>query len=258
MSLLNNFGLALQHYKDAISLIQREKLGGLFLLSCLLYLTITLLSAYLMWLGLDQSLNYFLTLSFVTTVTQWFENIPIVLKLIKIGLYLSLFFVFISVYKYLFLALASPLYAYISERTAEIINQTTYKFNFGQFLHDVIRGIRISFRNFVVQFFLTLLLLILSFIPIVGWLFGLIIVVLDCYYYGFSMLDYNFERHKLSIQTSRKLIRSNKGITIGNGLIMYLSLLIPILGIIFIAPLSAIAATISFYKNPAFSTAAKQ
>lgn len=258
MSLLNNFGLALQHYKDAITLIQKEKLGGLFLLSCLLYLTITLLSAYLMWLGLDKSLDYFLTLPFVTTITQWFQNIPIVLKLIKIGLYLSLFFVFISVYKYLFLALASPLYAYISERTAEIINQTTYKFNFGQFLHDVIRGIRISLRNFIVQLFLTFLLLLLTFIPIVGWIFGLIIVVLDCYYYGFSMLDYNCERHKLSIQTSRKLIRSNKGIAIGNGLIMYISLLIPILGIIFIAPLSAIAATISFYKNPAFSTAAKQ
>jgi CysZ protein len=258
MSLLNNFGQALQHYKDAISLIQKEKLGGLFLLSCLLYLTITLISAYLMWLGLDQCLDYFLTLPFITTVTQWFENIPILLKLIKIGLYLSFFFVFISVYKYLFLALASPLYAYISERTAEIINQTTYKFNIGQFIHDVLRGIRISLRNFVVQIFLTSILLLLSFIPIVGWIFGLIIVVLDCYYYGFSMLDYNCERHKMSIQTSRKLIKSNKGIAIGNGLIMYLSLLIPILGIIFIAPLSAIAATISFYKNPAFASAAKQ
>jgi CysZ protein len=65
------------------------------------------------------------------------------------------------------------------------------------------------------------------------------------------MLDYNCERNKMDVKQSSQLINSQKGLAIGNGLVMYLSLLIPFIGVMFIAPLSAVAASIAFYKkNP--------
>ena len=98
------------------------------------------------------------------------------------------------------------------------------------------------------QLFFTLLLFLLSMIPVVGILFTLLILCLDCYYYGFSMLDYNCERHQMSVRESRNFIFAHKGAALGNGFILYLSLLIPFIGVIFVAPLSVIASTLHFYK----------
>ncbi len=144
--------------------------------------------------------------------------------------------------------IASPLYAYISEKTAEYNQGTQMKFSFGQFLLDIKRGVYISGINALRQLLFTIFLFLLSLIPLVGFLFTLLILCLDCYYYGFSMLDYNCERHQMNVKVSRTFIYAHKGAALGNGFIMYLSLLIPFVGVIFVAPLSVIASTLHFYK----------
>lgn len=247
-----NFMLELKQgiasYGEAYTLIRTHKLGGLLFVSCLLYLIIIGISAWLIWLGIDSAMDSIMNWSWVKRFTNWTSDYPWILTLTKIGIYLSSFFLFVSLYKYLFLALASPLYAYISERTAEVMHNTTYPFVLSQFLSDVVRGIIISVKNFFNQLFITLVFFILSFIPVLGWFFSLGIILTDCYYYGFSMLDYNCERDKMSVRESRNFIKKHRGLAIGNGLIMYLSFMIPIVGVMFIAPLSAIAASISYAK----------
>lgn len=251
MSLLSDFMISIRSYSEAISLIRAHKMGRIFFFSCFLYLFLIIISSSIMWYGLDYFIESLLSLSYIKSLSQWLSRYPWLLTITKIALYLSSIFYFISIFKYLFLAIASPLYAYLSEKTSEAVNNTSYPLNVAQLIKDIGRGVIISLKNMAKQFFLTMLLFILSFIPIVGLVSSFLIIILDCYYYGFSMLDYNCERNKMDVKQSSQLISSQKGLAIGNGLVMYLSLLIPFIGVMFIAPLSAVAASIAFYKkNP--------
>lgn len=190
-----------------------------------------------------------MNLSWVKGWHSLFEDAPWIITTFKVGINIATFFLFISFYKFVFLAVASPLYAYISEKAAEKHRGVTHPFVIGQFIKDIIRGIRISMRNLFKQLFLTFLLFILSFIPVIGLLFSFFILVLDAYYYGFAMLDYSCERDKKTVRQSIKWIKAHRGLALGNGLIFYGSMvLLPIIGVIFIAPLSAIAAMISYFE----------
>jgi CysZ protein len=247
MRILSEITRALSAYGQALTLIRQRGLARKVMLSALLYLVLVGMCSVLLWKGTGQLSTYILEWPLLDRL-RGITDAAWVQTLMRWAIFLSSFFLFVSVYKYLFLALASPLFAWLSESAAEALQGRTYPFSLGQFLHDAGRGILISLRNFLAQLSLTILLFILSLIPAVGWIFSLCILLLDCYYYGFSMMDYNCERHRMSMRTARGYIRKHAGLAIGNGLVMYFSLAIPFLGAAIIAPLSAVAAAITFYR----------
>lgn len=254
MQIITHLSTAVGSYSEAWTVIRQHRMGKLILYACLSYLVLILLSAWAIWLGLDTGIDILLQWESIGRISNWLKGYPWLLTLSKIGLYLSSFFVFLSLYKYLFLAIASPLYAYLSERTAEAISGKVYPFQLGPFLHDIGRGILISMQNMLRQLLLNSFFYILSFLPVIGWIFGLLVLVNDCYYYGFSMLDYNCERERMNVGDARRFIRAHRGLAIGNGLVIYLSMMIPLIGIMVAAPLSAVAGTIAFYRHSSYSS----
>ena len=110
------------------------------------------------------------------------------------------------------------------------------------------RGIRIAVRNLFWQTIYLITLLILSFIPLVGWIAPLVALMVECYYFGFSMLDYSSERNKLSYHQSITFIARHKGLAIGNGIVYYLMHLVPVIGWLFAPSYAVIAATLSIMK----------
>jgi CysZ protein len=165
----------------------------------------------------------------------------VILQLVLILFYFSLF-------KYLFLIIGSPLFAYLSEKTEAIMENKDYPFNLGQFLKDTWRGIKLAIRNAVWQTVYTISILILSFIPVFGWFTPLFALIIECYYLGFSMLDYSCERSKLTASQSIVFIGKHKGLAIGNGIVFYLMHAVLFVGWIFAPSYAVIAATISMYK----------
>lgn len=192
--------------------------------------------------------EYLLHTSWVANLSTKYKAIQWLSKAILWAINLVSFFVYFSIFKYFLLTLASPLYAYISEQTASILTGKTYTFNTIQLAKDILRGIRLSMRNIFKQSLWSLLIILLSFVPIVGLISALLFILLDAYYYGFAMLDYNLERQRLSPKESIAFVSTNKGLAIGNGLVFYVLFLIPVIGIVIGAPLSAMAATISLHE----------
>jgi len=137
----------------------------------------------------------------------------------------------------------------MSEKTESIIEGKESPFNFSQLMKDMVRGIRLALRNCLWQTVYTVSLLILSFVPIVGWITPVISGLVECYYYGFSMLDYSCERHKLSPTESIAFIGKRRGLAMGNGLVFYLMHFIPFLGWILAPSYAVVAATISLYHQ---------
>ena len=113
---------------------------------------------------------------------------------------------------------------------------------------DSLRGIQIAFRNFLWQTVYLLAIFLLSFIPLIGWIAPLAALLVECYYFGFSMLDYNSERNKLSVPESIRLISNHKGLAVGNGIVFYLLHLVPVIGWLFAPSYAVVAATLSIFK----------
>ena len=147
-------------------------------------------------------------------------------------------------FKYLFLIIGSPLFAYLSEKTEAIIEGKDYPFNFKQLMKDAWRGVKLALRNTVWQTVYMVALIFLSLFPLAGWIAPIIAVLVECYFYGFSMLDYGLARNDFSIQKSIFYSGKHKGLSIGNGIVFYLMHVV----IIFAPAFAIIASTLSVIK----------
>ena len=65
--------------------------------------------------------------------------------------YVFFWYVLSRYMKYVVLILLSPLFAYLSERTEEILTGKTYPFEFKQLVKDSIRGAGIATRNLLIE-----------------------------------------------------------------------------------------------------------
>ncbi len=164
-------------------------------------------------------------------------------------LWLIMMLLYFSLFKFLFLIIGSPVFAFLSEKTASIIEGKDFPFSFTQLGKDILRGIKLALRNSVWQTVYVLSILLLSLIPLIGWLTPILAVLVECYYYGFSMLDYGMERQKKTPAESIFYIGNHKGLAIGNGFIFYLMHMLPIIGWILAPSYAVVAATLSTYPN---------
>lgn len=149
------------------------------------------------------------------------------------------------------LVLMSPVLAYLSEKTETIVKGVEYPFKLDLFIKDVVRGVVIATRNTIIQVLLVIMLMSFSLIPVVGWVSPFFMFLVGAYFYGFSFLDYTCERNRLTMKESIRFMRQNKGLTIGNGAIFSIVVIIPWVGSFlsgFVAVVSVVAATLSVYE----------
>jgi CysZ protein len=227
--------------------IVKHKLWKWILIPGLIYTILFLGGMFLFWTSSNQAIEFILTR---TGVKGWLDKMQdgwisflfivgqVILRLVLLLFYFSLF-------KYLFLIVGSPLFAYLSEKTESIMEGKEFPFSFKQLLKDIVRAVKIALRNLLWQTVYVVSILILSFIPLVGWIAPLAALLVECYYFGFSMLDYSSERNKLSSAQSIEFIGRHKGLAIGNGLVFYMMHFVPLLGWLLAPSYAVIAATIS-------------
>ena len=245
--MLKEIVISIQSYFRAHQFISKHKLWKWIIPPGILYTILFFIGMYFFWNSADAAVSY---LSKVTGIEKWLQHqhsaaLSFLFIMGGIMVRLILVFFYFSLFKYLFLIIGSPLFAYLSERTEAIIEGREFVFSFNQLLKDMARGIKLALRNMFWQTVYTISILILSFFPLVGWITPLISLFVECYYYGFSMLDYSCERHNLSPSASIAFISKRRGLAVGNGLVFYLFHFIP-----FLAPSYAVvAATISLYHQ---------
>jgi CysZ protein len=245
--MLKEIIISIQSYSHAHGFIIKHKLWKWILIPGLIYSILFLGGMYLFWTSSNTAIEFILLKS---GVKGWLEKMQdswisfffivgqVILRLVLLLFYFSLF-------KFLFLIIGSPLFAYLSEKTESIMEGKDFPFSIKQLAKDVARGIKIALRNLLWQTVYVISILILSFIPLFGWIAPLVALLVECYYFGFSMLDYSSERNKLSASQSIDFISRHKGLAMGNGIVFYLMHLIPVVGWLFAPSYAVIAATIS-------------
>lgn len=156
---------------------------------------------------------------------------------------------YFSWFKYLFLIIGSPVFAWLSEKTEAIISNTNYPFDFNKYLNDIRRGIQIALRNTLWQTVYFVTILFLSLVPFIGWASPVLAIFVECYYFGFSMLDYTSERKGLSSSASIDFIGDHKGLAIGNGMVFFIMHAILFVGWVIAPGYAVVAATLSLQES---------
>ena len=249
--MLKEIVIAIESFFKAHRFIRKHKLWKWIIIPGLFYMLMFLAGMFVFWQSSNAVVSY---ISGTLGIDKWVhrQGSDILSFLFLMGemmVRLILIFFYFSLFKYIFLIIGSPVFAYLSERTEAIIEGKDFPFSFAQFVNDVFRGIKLALRNTLWQSVFTISILILSFFPLVGWVTPVIMLFVECYYYGFSMLDYSCERHKLSPSESIEYITKHKGLAIGNGMMFFLMHLIPFAGWMLAPAYAVVAATLSMYHQ---------
>ena len=198
-------------------------------------------TAVISYLTIDTGLQSWLDKIESSWIGFFFTVASVILWLILMLLYFSLF-------KYIWLIIGSPVFSFLSEKTASIIEGKNIAFSFKKYVIDVVRGVKMAVRNTLWQTVYILFIMFLSLMPFIGWATPILAIIIECYYYGFSMLDYSCERNKMSAGNSIDFIGHHKGLAIGNGIVFYLMHFVVGIGWIFAPAYAVIAATISMHQ----------
>ena len=248
--MLKELIISLQAYGQAHEFIKKHKLWKWIIVPGILY---ALLFFFGMLYFAHTSNNFFEWVN-----KHFLENTLQKLKdsflgfLVTIGtmmIWIMIMLFYFSLFKYFILIVGSPVFAYLSEKTEAIIEGKNLPFSISKLADDIIRSIRLSLRNALWQTVYTISILLFSLIPVFGWAAPIIAIFVECYYYGFAMLDYSMKRHNKSAGASIMFIGGHKGYTIGNGIVFYLMHIVPFVGWVFAPAYSVIAATLSLYPE---------
>lgn len=239
--------ISLQSYFKAHRFIKEHKLWTWIFLPGLVY-TLLMIVAYIFFS--HQATEFLKWITLKLGLGEWLQRnqsglLGFVFTFSLMIVWVIQMLLFISLFKFLFLIVGSPVFSYLSEKTEAIIEGRDFPFSFSQLFKDIVRGIKLALRNTFWQTVYMFTVFILSFFPVIGWFIPLLALIIECYYYGFSMLDYSMERHKKSGQQSIFFVSHHKGLAIGNGLGFYCLHIIPILGWLIAPAYAVIAATLS-------------
>ncbi len=245
-ALLKEIVIAFQSYGEANRFIREHKMYKWIIIPGIIYTLLFIVAMILFSRSANDAVTW---LSNQLNIEPWLEKersplLSFLFVMMGIMLRMVLFLFYFSLFKYLILIIGSPVLAYLSEKTEAIIENREHHFSWKQLLPDALRGVKLALRNAGLQTVYMIALIFLSLFPLFGWIAPLIALIVECYFYGFSMLDYGLARNEFSIQKSIYYSVRHKGLSIGNGIVFYLMHFV----IIFAPAFGIIASTLSVIK----------
>ncbi len=244
--MLKEIVISIQSWGEAHRFISQHKLWKWVIIPGLIYTILFIAAMYFFGRSATAVIEYITHILQLSSWIQKFENslVGFLFTLTGIILWLVLLLFYFSFFKYICLIIGSPAFAYLNRKTELILEGSEEGPGWSDISAEARRGIYIAMRNCAWQTLYLFGFILLSLVPIVGWIIPLVVIVLECYYYGFSMLDYGFARSKYSTAQSVEFVGRHKGLAIGNGFLFYLTHVL----IIFAPAYAIVAATLTVHK----------
>ena len=166
---------------------------------------------------------------YLLTEQKWLTWLTWFTKLLLRFLILLFYY---KIYRYLMLILLSPALASLAEKVQVILNKKENDGNLKKFIHDFLRGLKISFSALFYELLISFTLMGLSLLfPLLSLVFGICIFLNEAYFVGLAMIDYRNEFEGISVTESQKIAFKRIGFCMGNGLICNLAMFIPFFGV---------------------------
>jgi CysZ protein len=230
--LLKELILAIRAYFSAHRFIVQHKLWKWMIVPGILY-------AYLFVLGMNyfsQSSSFFIeSIILKTGLKSWVDtlNNDLIGFFITMGsfwLWFTLLLFYFALFKYLFLILFAPFFAYLHLRIDAIKNEIVFVFNSKAYRKLIARALLLNVTNLLWQTVYLIPIVIICTLPIIGWFTPIFTILIECYFLGAAMLDYSLASENKNKVAAAAYVNNHKGLPIGNGLVFYLLHFIPIIG----------------------------
>jgi CysZ protein len=244
--LLKEITIAIQSWSEARQFIKVHHSFRWIIIPGIIYTLMFLVGLYFFGKSSNNAVSW---ISQQLRIENWLQSVrsqwlSFFFLMTGMMLRLILFLFYFSLFKYLILIIGSPLFAYLSEKTEAVIDEREYIFKWKDLRRDAWRSVKLALRNAGWQTVYLIALIFLTLVPLAGWITPVIALFIECYYFGFSMLDFSFSRNNFSPAQSIVFTSRHKGLAVGNGLIFYLMHIVIVL-----APAYAIiAGTLSVHK----------
>ena len=130
--MLKEIIIAIQSYGDAHEFIRKHRLWKWIIIPGIIYMILFVIGIYFFWVSSDNAVTW---LSEQTGLEEWLQKerndwLSFLFMMVGMMLRLILVLFYFSIFKYLFLIIGSPLFAYLSEKTSSIIEGRDYPFSF--------------------------------------------------------------------------------------------------------------------------------
>ena len=191
--MLKELILAIRTYFSAHRFIVQHKLWKWMIVPGILY-------AYLFVLGMNyfsQSSSFFIeSIILKTGLKSWVDtlNNDLIGFFITMGsfwLWFTLLLFYFALFKYLFLILFAPFFAYLHLRIDAIKNETAFVFNSKAYRKLIARALLLNVTNLLWQTVYLIPIVIICTLPIIGWFTPIFTILIECYFLGAAMLDYS-------------------------------------------------------------------
>ena len=241
--MLKEIVIAIQSWGEAHRFILQHKLWKWVVIPGIIYTLLFVTGMYFFGKSATSVIDYITNILHLSDWSQRFQYglLGFLFTFAGIMFWLTLLLFYFSFFKYICLIIGSPIFAYISRKTESILDNNDHAPGWAEIKKEASRSVLLAIRNCGWQTVYLVTLLLLSLIPLVGAVAPLIVIFVECYYYGFSMLDYSIARNKYTPSQSVHFIGRHKGLAIGNGILFYLMHVV----IIFAPAYAIIAATMS-------------
>jgi CysZ protein len=237
---------AIQFYWRALKLIEKKQLWRILTVPAVLNLLAACGVALLAWktsgYAASKVMGHFRIVTEDAIVSGFVEN---VLVLTIRG---TVLFLYLKLFRYTMLILFAPLYVWASERAQSAITGLYVEYGSARYMGSVGRAMRIASVHFLYEVGLTIAVLVVTLL--VTWLLPLapfLLLALESYYFGYSMMEYRNMHAGISSKESGDVIRSHLGLTLGNGLFFNILLIVPLLGVMFAPQLALVSAGMSLH-----------
>jgi len=258
MAFFKDLGPGFSGFFRAFGFAFRNGMGWLFLVPALLWVLLAYGLYHVMQGPVDQLSHWvsgYMALPVVDEEQGWWSDVKAFINgardlVVSIILKLAIGYLLFIANKYIVLVLLSPLLAYASERTEEILTGTAFPFSWGQLTKDALRGALIALRNGAMELAITIGIWVLTlFVPLIAPLSFILLFMVSAYFYGFSMFDYVFERRRMRIGESVRAVNSRMGLVMANGMVFSLMMKVPLFGLMFAPVMASIGAVLAVVKK---------
>ena len=130
--MLKEIVISIQSYFEAHQFIRKHRLWKWILIPGIIYTLMFVVGMYFFWQSSNDAVTW---LSRQIGLESWLQNqssewLSFLFVMAGIFLRLILVFFYFSLFKYLFLIIGSPLFAYLSEKTESILEGKDFPFSF--------------------------------------------------------------------------------------------------------------------------------
>lgn len=135
--------------------------------------------------------------------------------------------------KYVVLVLAEVVVFHFMQRALEEIQGHPIRTDFQAFFAAQVRMVKVALRSWVLELLISILVSI--FFGIFGfldWLESPILFFVQCYFFGLVILDNYNEQFGMTIKESMVFSQSYLGVSFALGLVLYLMMLVPLIGVV--------------------------